>query len=197
MTGIGGEAMSGPHSARDYVMTVLHFLGHLILSAIGVPVIASVLRYSILLSLQQFYPSLSFRAGQRMEWILMETPYFPVQILIGLLLGFQLSRRYRHKVMLWTWIVPALTIALLVLFAPFPPMVISGVEITKADHFFGWSCLPQNHCYEQTGVTLPLYAAAAYSLGAFLARVIPITRRGKTDGRSSSRRNVKAETQRG
>jgi hypothetical protein len=140
---------------------------------------ASVLRYSIVLSLQRFCPSLSFRAGQRMEWILFDTPYFPVQILIGLLWGFQLGRRYGHKVMLWTWIVPALTIALLILFAWFPPIVVSGIELTKTEHFFGWGCLPQNHCYEQTGATLPLYAAAAYSLGGFLARVIPVTRRAK------------------
>jgi hypothetical protein len=174
--------MSGRHSGREYIMTGLIFLGHVIVSAFGVPVIASVLRYSILLSLQLFYPSVSLRAGQSMQWILMETPYFPVQILIGLLWGFQLGRRYGHKVMLWTWIVPAFTIACLVLFAPFPPMVVSGVEMTKIGHFFGWRCLPQNHCYEQVGVTLPLYASAAYSLGAFLARVIPVRRRAKPSG---------------
>jgi hypothetical protein len=163
----------GRHSAREYFTIVLYFLGNLLVSALGVPIMASVLRYSILLSVQQFYPSFSFRAAQRMDWILMETPYFPVQVFIGLLWGFQLGRRYGHKVMLWTWIVPASTIALLILFAPFPPKVVSGVEISKAQHFFGWACLPQNHCYEQTGITLPLYSAAAYSLGAFLARVIP------------------------
>ncbi|HZZ16364.1 MAG TPA: hypothetical protein VFE08_10420 [Candidatus Sulfotelmatobacter sp.] len=106
-----------------------------------------------------------------MDWILLETPYFPVQIVIGLLWGFQLGRRYGHRAMLWIWTVPALTIILLILFAPFPPEVISGVEITRTAHFFGWACVPQNRCFEQVGVTLPLYASASYSLGALFARV--------------------------
>jgi hypothetical protein len=164
--------MSKQTRAREYLIAVVCFFGHFIVGAIGVPVMASVLRYSILLFLHEFDPSLSIRAGQWMQWILMETPYFPVQIFIGLLWGFQLGRRYEHKVMLWTWTVPALTIALIVLFAPFPPVVVGGVEITKAEHFFGWACLPQNHCFEQVGLTLPLYASASYSVGAFIARAV-------------------------
>lgn len=166
--------MSGLRTARECVMNVLRFLAHLIVSTLGVGITAAALTYSVVLPLHQFFPSLGSRT---VHWILTETPYFPVQIAVGLLWGFQLGRRYRHKVMLWTWTVPALSIVLLVLFASFPPAVVGGVEITGVEHFFGWACLPQNHCYEQVGLTLPLYAAVAYSLGAFLARVIPPTKR--------------------
>src|ERR1700730_3624757 len=157
----GRGAMSGRLSARESAMNVLHFLGHLLTSTFGVGVAAAVLTYAVVLPLHQFFPSLGTRT---VHWILTETPYFPVQIVVGLLWGFQLGRRYRHRVMLWTWVVPALAIAFFILFVPFPPVLISGVEITKTEHFFGRECLPQNHCFEWV-LTLLLYAVAAYSLG--------------------------------
>jgi hypothetical protein len=158
------------HGIGERAMDVLHFLGHLALSTLGVAgVAAPVLTYSVMLSLHLFFPSLSTRT---VHWILTETPYFPVQIVVGLLWGFQLGRRYQHRVMLWTWIVPALAIISLILFVPLPSVVVSGVELTKTEHFFGWGCLPQNHCFEWP-LTVVLYAAAAYSIGALAARMLP------------------------
>lgn len=104
-----------------------------------------------------------------MHWILLQTPYFPAQIVVGLLWGFQVGHHYRHRVMLWTWTVPAFAIVLSLLFVPLRPVVVSGVEINKLQHFFGWNCLPQNHCFEQVALTLPFYSATAYAVGAFLA----------------------------
>jgi hypothetical protein len=159
-------------SPHEVATNVLHFLVHLTTGAIGTPIMSAVLTYSVLLPLHQFFP---FLGSRTVHWILTETPYFPVQIMVGLLCGFQLGRRYRHLAMLWVWTVPALAIILLILFAPLTPVLVSGVEITKVEHFFGWVCLPQNHCFEQVGVTLPFYAASAYSLGGFLARIIPLS----------------------
>ncbi len=90
----GRGAISGRLSARECAMNVLRFLGHLIISTFGVVVAAAVLTYSIVLPLHLFIPSLNSRT---VHWILTETPYFPVQILVGLLWGFQLGRRYRHR----------------------------------------------------------------------------------------------------
>lgn len=160
------------HGARQTALIGLRFLIHSAVAAIGVPVATSVLRYSILLSIQEFYPSAGLRVGKQLHWILLQTPYFPAQITMGLLLGFQVGRFFRHREMLWTWIVPALAIVLLILFAPFRPVIVSGIEISKVHHFFGWSCLPQNHCFEQVGFTLPFYSASAYSVGALLARIV-------------------------
>jgi hypothetical protein len=154
---------------RERAVDGLYFLGHLALSTLGVGVVAAVLTYSVVLSLHPFFPSLGTRT---VHWILTETPYFPVQIVVGLLWGFQLGRRYQHRVMLWTWVVPALAIICLILFVPLPSVVVSGVELTKAGHFFGRGCLPQNHCFEWA-LTVLLYAAAAYSIGAFAARMLP------------------------
>src|ERR1700688_2599328 len=114
----GRGAMGRRLSARECATNVLRFLGHLIISTFGVGVTAAVLTYSVVLPLHQFIPSLNSRT---VHWILTETPYFPVQILVGLLWGFQLGRRYQHRVMLWTWVVPAVAIAFLILFVPLPP----------------------------------------------------------------------------
>lgn len=157
------------HGIGERPMDVLHFLGHLALSTLGVVgVAAPVLTYSVVLSLHPFFPSLGMRT---VHWILTETPFFPVQIVVGLLWGFQLGRRYQHRVMVWTWVVPALAIISLILFVPLRSVVVSGVELTKTEHFFGRGCLPQNHCSDWP-LTVLLYAAA-YSIGAFAARMLP------------------------
>jgi ethanolamine transporter EutH len=131
---------------RECAMNGLYFLGHLALSTLGVAGLAApVLTYSVVLSLHPFFPALGTRTA---HWILTETPFFPVQMVVGLLWGFQLGRRYRHRVMLWTWVVPAIAIVFLILFVRLPTVVVSGVELTKAEHFFGRGCLPQNHCFE-------------------------------------------------
>jgi len=156
-------------NTHQILTTTLWFLVHLLIGSIGVLVASGLVAYSIVLPLHSFLPSVGEGTA---HWILTETPYFPLQILVGLLLGFQLGRRYGHSVMLWTWTVPALTIALLILFAPLRPVVVSGVEITGTRRFFGWNCLPQNHCFEQVGATLPFYSCLAYSVGAFFARMI-------------------------
>lgn len=114
------------------------------------------------------------RAASR---LLTENPFFPVQILFGLFLGFQLMRRFKHKVMLWIWIVPAMILLIAILFMPLRPLSVSGRELTRIQHFFGWSCLPPNRCYEQLAITLLFYSGAAYSLGALLAQRTPARRR--------------------
>jgi hypothetical protein len=146
----------------------LWFVIHSLLGAIGAPIAAAVLAYSVILPLHKFIPSVGERTA---HWILTETPYFPLQIFVGFLWGFLISRRLKQLTMLWAWSLPALAILLAVRFDPLRP-VVSGIEITGFSRFFGWSCLPQNHCFEQVALTIPLYAATAYSLGALLARRI-------------------------
>jgi hypothetical protein len=161
--------MSGRIIAREGAMNALHFLVHLIVGTVGVPVAAAAVTFAVVRLLHQFFPALGSRTA---PWILTETPYFPVQIAVGLLPGFLLGRLYRHRAMQWMWTMPAVAIALLMLFVPLRPVIVSGIEITKAQHFFGWACLPQNHCFDQVAFTLPLYAAGAYALGAFAARMM-------------------------
>jgi hypothetical protein len=71
----------------------------------------------------------------------------------------------------------------------FPYSKESGTERKNA-HFFGWACLPPNHCFEQVGFTLLLYAAIAYSIGAPpCARYSFLDQNGETDGRHPNKMN--------
>src|SRR5690349_11018714 len=43
-----------------------------------------------------------------LQWILTETPFFPIQVILGLGLGWSLARRLAHRSMLWVWVIPTL-----------------------------------------------------------------------------------------
>lgn len=115
-------------------MKVLRFILHLAVGTLGVVILAAFSAFSATEALHLFFSTIGSRTA---SWILTETPYFPVQIATGLLLGFQIGRRYGHRVMLWVWVVPALLIALAIRFAPLHPVVVSGAEISSRQHFFG------------------------------------------------------------
>jgi hypothetical protein len=83
--------------AKGIALDGMLFIVHSVIAALAVPIAASVLRYSILFSIQQFYPYIAVSAGKQMYWILLQTPYFPAQIGIGLLWGFQVGRHYRNR----------------------------------------------------------------------------------------------------
>jgi hypothetical protein len=100
------------------------FLAHVVFSWLVLPVAAAFLTMS----------EITPRAA---HWILTETPFFPLQIFLGLVVGFWLSRRFAHSVMLWTWIVPALALIAAILFLP-PSF--SGVGLARSARFFGWRC---------------------------------------------------------
>jgi hypothetical protein len=107
--------------------------------------------------------------------ILVGTPYFPVQIGEGLILGWILGRYLRHRSMLWVWVLPSIYLCYAIIAIPTlnpdvtPPALQAGVGQSRLAHYFGWGCQPTNQCFDQELVTSPAYAAAAYSLAAFAA----------------------------
>jgi hypothetical protein len=76
-------------------------------------------------------------------------PYFPAQILWAFFLGWLLSGFLRHRTMLWVWVVPSLVLGWLFIRFPNCP-----------------ANLFRNACLD----SYPFLAAAAYSVGALLAR---------------------------
>jgi hypothetical protein len=115
-------------------------------------------------------PSMRF-----VHWVLTENPFYPVQIVAGLYLGWLLGRRFQHRSMLWIWVLPLafLTYA----FAATPVLSPWASILARPDtvhsrlsFYFGWGCQPRARCIDQLLITMPFYAAVAYSLGALLAR---------------------------
>lgn len=106
-------------------------------------------------------------AGHDVAHVLTEIPYFPVQIVVGLLLGWAISDAFEHRSMLWIWVLPYAW--LLYSFARLSPVLRMPFQ-ERLSYFFGRGCRPENGCVSQVGITLPFYAAVAYSIGALLQR---------------------------
>jgi hypothetical protein len=108
------------------------------------------------------------------------SPYYPMQIMVGVLWGWLRGFVTRERMMLWVWVCPLalLVIAILTRADTYPSSVIPGSLLSEyssiRSYFFGRGCRPQNGCIEQLGTTLPSYASVAYSIGAWLALTIAV-----------------------
>ncbi len=138
--------------------TAFSFLAHLLIGTIGVLILSDFLASSSFSIVHLWNPAANLR---HVHWILTEIPGFPVQAVVGLLLGFVLAKRMRSGVMAWVWILPLVSLCFAALFLDRnSPSVLS--------HYFGWGCRPADRCFDQLGVTLPLIASTAYALGGKL-----------------------------
>jgi hypothetical protein len=91
---------------------VLWFVVHQYIATLGIDIFAEYLLgygFDVLQLFGKHFPQ------HTMYWILTGTPYYPVQIGLGLLLGWLIGRRVQHRAMLWVWVLPCiyLTYALL------------------------------------------------------------------------------------
>ena len=121
-------------------------------------------------ALHPWFPSITIR---RAHWLLTETPFFPVQILVGLANGFWMRRFSRLPFGEWIWILPSLLLIAGILFLPIPP------GQNRLGHLFGWSGLPPNRTPDghpqlyEIVLTMPFYLSVAYSSGQRLSRCVP------------------------
>jgi len=151
---------------RSKAKSVLVFATHQFAATIGILLLAN-LATGLAFDVIRLFSGRVYSIGYS-YWILSGTPYFPVQIALGLVLGWILGRWLRHRSMLWVWVLPALALGLAFVALP---QVSSLTLQARLSHFFGWGCRPENHCSDQLGITLPLYSAISYSFGALLARM--------------------------
>jgi hypothetical protein len=105
--------------------------------------------------------------------IVSESPYFPIQIIFAVILGWLLGRVLRHRSMVWVWVLPLAILCYSVasnVLNPTSVLTSPGVGQSWFSHYFGWGCRPADHCLDQLVITMPFYSSLAYSLGAALAR---------------------------
>lgn len=124
------------------------FILHQLIATIGVMVVAGFLTFAVL-------------SHARASSILTTIPYFPIQLLVAILIGAVLQIYLRHSEMKWVWVLPLVLLTIGFFSAPFS----FSDRITM---FFGSICTPANRCFYQTGLTLPFYTTVAYTLAAFL-----------------------------
>jgi hypothetical protein len=153
---------------QSTLKTTLFCILHQFVGTWGVAVLGYYLVDMVFGALGHFDSSVSSRS---LYWILTETPYFPVQIGLGLYFGWVMGWRLRQKLMVWTWIIPGLILLYAVLAIPtLTPRLTSllGQSSNPFSHYFGWGCQPKNRCLDQVLVTMPFYASFAYSIGGWL-----------------------------
>jgi hypothetical protein len=155
---------------KSRLKSVLIFLMHQLMSTAGVLVFASFLGTMVFEILGQVGLPIQMRF---VHWILTETPYFPVQIGLGFFWGWLFGRRFRHRSMVWVWVVPGLLLSYVVVAVrTITPGLTSvlGQSANPFSHYLGRGCQPKNRCLDQILVTLPFYSAIAYSIGGWVGR---------------------------
>ncbi|HEV2297375.1 MAG TPA: hypothetical protein VGR72_02525 [Candidatus Acidoferrales bacterium] len=158
------ETLSANRIGHSSAIGIAVFAMHQLIGTIGILALTPLVTGLIFDVLRLF--GLTYTSTY-MHSLLTETPYFPLQIALALLLGWILSRWLHHRSMLWVWPLP---LAVLLLAFSALPTVTSLAFQSRLSHFFGWGCRPQNRCFDQLAITLPFYIAASYSAGALLAR---------------------------
>jgi hypothetical protein len=162
-------------SAKRALILVMHQ----VLATMGVLLWAGVLT-SIALGIPRLWGHV-FRMSDTRR-VLLAAPYYPVQIITGLLWGWLVWRQSRHRAMLWVWVFPLITLIIGILddltrsFDRYPGLFSLDFRITLM-RFFGTQCRLEDHCFNQIGFSLPFYAAVAYAIGAWLALRFPIRSR--------------------
>jgi hypothetical protein len=146
---------------------------HQFIGMYGIPFTAPLvfsLAFKFLLLFGHSYPRKTFYS------MVTGTPYFPVQIIFALLLGWLLGRALRHRSMVWVWVLPFAILCYSLLTAtvliPEWTSVLARPDVGQSwfSHYFGRGCQPAAHCLDQLLITMPFYSSLAYSVGAFLAR---------------------------
>jgi hypothetical protein len=158
-------------------ISIATFIGHQFASTFGVAFFASLLG----ISFHDVWSKLGAKYTMRpVYFILTETPYFPVQITLGLWFGWLLRRRFGHRSMNYVWVLPSLLLCSAILLFWARNDAYASVFADKPSlwsHYFGWGCQPKNRCLDQLFFTMPLYAATSYSIGSWFASRVSARRR--------------------
>jgi hypothetical protein len=159
------------------VKDVFVFVGHEFMATLGVGISAAFVTDFSFATLRPLGSRLF--SSYNASWLVTELPYFPMQIILGLWLGWSFRRRFQHHSMLWVWVLPFLILCYAVIAGPIimlhPDSIIAqaGGGFSPLSHYFGRGCDPRDLCLDQLMFTMPFYASVAYALGALLARNAP------------------------
>jgi hypothetical protein len=155
---------------KSLTKSVLTFGMHQFIGMYGIPFTAPIvfsLGFKFLLLFGRSYPPKTFYS------VVSELPYFPVQIIFAVILGWLLGRVFRLRSMVWLWVLPLAILCYSVATRVLNPATVltsSVVGQSWFSHYFGWGCRPADHCLDQLVVTLPFYSSLAYSTGVALSR---------------------------
>jgi hypothetical protein len=144
------------HSRTHILRGLLFYIGHTVVATL----VATAMGFLISMLLALFclvVPQVRVPLG----YVLGE-PFFPLQVLSGVILGFLANRRFRNWSAVWVWIPPAANLA----------HTISTWKVYTSRSY--WEDVWAYFFVGTDGLhalfyTAPVYTAIAYSVGAFLA----------------------------
>jgi hypothetical protein len=166
-------------AGKSVVSRALILVVHQVLATLGVVLWAGVLAASVL-TVPQLWGQVFHTTDLRR--VLLASPFYPFQIIVGLLWGWLVWRQFQHRAMLWVWVFPFITLTLGILddltrtSNLYPGAIGLDFRITMM-RFFGSACRLEDHCFSQIGMTLPFYSGLSYAAGAWLALRFPIRSR--------------------
>jgi hypothetical protein len=176
--GIYSVVVTNPNEKLQWksrIRSVLVFFAHEWIATFGAMSLAPFLMDALLIlprilgrHTPSSYPGRSF-SGSR---------YFLPQLLLALFLGWFFSRLFRHRSMLWVWVLPFVVLCFAIATVPtLPPQLLSpasGPPPSGWAYYFGPVCRPPNRCGNQLlhrlFVTMPFFLSIAYSASAFVGR---------------------------
>lgn len=176
---IGAETRGMQNSSAETIhklRAVLIFAIHQFIAALGVAVAAAILIPFTFDLLRSVNPRLF--TSHNAHFLLTKVPYFPMQIILAFWSGWSFYLRYRHRAMLWVWVLPLLVLCYAVMVFPIlmpnqTSIIVQAAGSQSAlSHYFGRGCSMEVRCEDQLLITMPLYSSVSYSIGALIARKI-------------------------
>lgn len=149
--------------SRKYIAATAYFVMHVLVSTVGVIVLSGFLLFGAFSLLRIFNPSISTVVARH---LLTEVPLFPVQIVVGALLGFFVGRYMSRTVLKALLCVPVFLLICGVLIG-----YREGVSLVS--HFLGYGCTVAGRCFDQFLITLPALTCLAYACGASIKHIRP------------------------
>jgi hypothetical protein len=154
------EKLKAAIAALDWVGSAILYQ---VMGLIAAPMLSTILVYSIFSFAHIFAPAIS------MEWrgrLLTQTPGFPIQAVVGFLLGFTFGRYSspsKRRLMLWVWVLPLILFISALVSQPLNGSGMFGPYYPPEVHH-------QSTFLELMSWAILLIPSAAFAMGAKVAR---------------------------
>jgi hypothetical protein len=161
--------------ASNYVAAA--FIGTYGSVVIGVAIVSPLLLFSMLVK---------GNPGERLFSLLVDRPYFPLQTMVAVVLGYFVSERFKEGRPAYVWIWPVAQVSIVVaLFHQFVPVQNYWADVWRT--YFNWECGCSATLVQWT-VMVPLYPSLAFSAAAFLRSRMRLRPMAKSSWRTSGGR---------
>jgi hypothetical protein len=174
------EAQKLPAISGSVVRRSLRVGMHQILAIFGVIVWAGMLTAIAIVDISKMRGRVAHLSD--VHRALSAAPFFPIEVVVGLLLGWLVWKQFQDRVMFWVWVFPLVPLLMIMLedsthvSTIYPGATVTNYKIMLST-YFGSGCHVDEGCFKQIEFTVPFYAAVSYAIGAWFGWRFPIRSR--------------------